>query len=198
MKLTRLFQITILLFCININAQEVTETQTLDSGTIENQFDYLINKSNRYQDYKVVKRVWLERLKTVVDDSLNVIRKELTDTKVILQSKEEEISKLTDSLGKSNTTVENLKNEKDSMNFFGMLISKPLYNTILWSIIGVLLAGLILYIIRFNRSNSITKEANNKFDELENEYNGHRQRSLEREQQLRRKLQDEINKQKKD
>ena len=73
-----------------------------------------------------------------------------------------------------------------------------LISFILWSIIAVLLGLLLIYIFRFNRSNSVTLSTNGKFDELEIEYENHRQRSLEREQQLRRKLQDEINKQKKE
>jgi len=198
MTFQKLFFAIAFLFAMSINAQEDEPEQTLDSGTIENQFDYLINKSNRYQEYKVVKRVWLDRLKKSVDDSLNVVKKELANTKVTLSKKESEIVTLTNSLNTSKETVSNLNNEKDSINFFGMLISKPMYNTALWSIIGVLLVSLILFVYKFNSSNSITKEANDKFNELDKEYEDHRQRSLEREQQIRRKLQDEINKQKKD
>lgn len=198
MKFQKLFFAIVFICAITINAQENEPEQTLDSGTIENQFDYLIKKSNRYQEYKVVKRTWLDRLKNSVDDSLNVVKKELADTKIKLNEKESEIITLTNSLNTTQKTVNNLNNEKDSISFFGMLISKPMYNTTLWSIIGVLLVSLILFIYKFNSSNFITKEANNKFDELEAEYENHRQRSLEREQQIRRKLQDELNKQKKD
>lgn len=198
MKLLKLITPLVLFICISINAQETSPKQSIDSGTIENQFDYIITKSNRYQDYKVVKQIWLLRLKRVVNDSLNVIRKELADTKVTLNEREAEITSLTNELDNSKKNVASLNNEKDSINLFGILISKPFYNTILWSIIGVLLVLLLIYIFRFNRSDTITKDSNEKFDELEKEFEDHRHRSLEREQQLRRKLQDEINKQKKD
>lgn len=185
---------------LTLNAQNraVTATQSLDEGTIENQFDYLIKKSNRYQEFKVVKRVWLDRLKKSVNDSLISLRKELKSTQNILSEKELKITELTNSLSSTNENVKSLNNEKDNINFFGTLISKSLYNTILWSIIGVLILGLVTYIIRFNRSNSITKEIRGNFADLEQEFESHRQRALEREQQIRRKLQDEINKQRKD
>ncbi|PCI12030.1 MAG: tRNA (guanine-N1)-methyltransferase [Flavobacteriaceae bacterium] len=198
MSFQKFFFAIAFIFAISINAQENEPKQTLDSGTIENQFDYIINKSNRYQEYKVVKRVWLDRLKKVVNDSLNVVKKELASTKVTLNEKESEIVTLTNSLNTTKETVSSLNNEKDSINFFGMLISKPMYNTTLWSIITILLVALLFFVFKFNSSNAITKEANNKFNELEEEYETHKQRSLEREQQIRRKLQDEINKQKKD
>ena len=198
MKLPKLITLLALFIYISINAQETPPKQSIDSGTIENQFDYIITKSNRYQDYKVVKQTWLLRLKRVVDDSLNVTRKELADTKITLNERETKITTLTNELDNSKKNVASLNNEKDSINFFGILISKPIYNTILWSIIGVLLLLLLIYIFRYSRSNTITKDSNEKFDELEKEFEDHRHRSLEREQQLRRKLQDEINKQKKD
>ena len=199
MKLKHLIATLLLLFCISSFAQEENEPkQTLDSGTIENQFDYLIIKSNRYQEYKVVKHAWLERLKKAVNDSLNVVKKELANTKVTLSEKESEIVTLTNSLDTTKKAVDNLIIEKDSILFFGILISKPMYNTTLWSIIAILLVALLFFIFKFNGSNAITTEVQNKFSDLEIEYENHRQRSLEREQQIRRKLQDEINKQKKE
>lgn len=195
MKLTNYFFICIFSFSLHLNAQDIKPDQTLDSGTIENQFDYIIKKSYSYKEYKNVKLTWLHRLKKSVDDSLNINRKELTDLKAVLDSKDIEISNLATNLETTQKDVAQLNIEKTSIDLLGILISKPLYNTILWSIIGALLTLLIIYILRFNRSNSITKTTNDKFDELESDFDDHRQKSLEREQLLRRKLQDEINKQ---
>ena len=57
--------------------------------------------------------------------------------------------------------------------------------------------NLNIFIFKFKRSNTLTKEAQEKLIDTEAEYDTHRQNALEREQQLRRKLQDELNKQKK-
>jgi len=198
MKATKLLLTFALLFSISINAQTNLKTKSLSEGTIENQFDYLIKKSNRYQEYKVVKRFWLDNLKKSVNDSLKTMRKELSTAKGILIEKQSQIDKLTSTLDTTNKNVTSLNSEKDNINFFGKLISKLLYNTILWSIIAGLLAALAIYVMRFSRSNTITKESKDSFVELEREYESHKHRSLEREQVLRRKLQDELNKLKKD
>lgn len=196
MKFIKLFFLVAILSTNIIFAQEnEEEIVSLDSGTIENQFDYLIDKSNRYQDYKVVKKNWIYKLKGSVNDSLNILKSGLAQTKQTLIQKEKQISELTNTLEATNENVIQLNKEKSSINFFGALISKPLYNTILWSIIGVLLCALLLFIYKFKQSNVITKETKLKFSELDTEFEGYKHRSLEREQQLRRKLQDEINKQ---
>lgn len=202
MKLTNFTLAFAIVLGIQLNAQETTpETapkQTLENGTIENQFEYLINKSYKYKEYKNVKLWWLERLQKAVDDSLNINKKEIIDLKIIVTEKDNEIKTLTTNLQTTKKDVVQLNTEKDTILFFSILISKPLYNFILWTIIAVLLALLLIYIFRFNMSNSITVHTKDKFNELESEYEDHRQRSLEREQQLRRKLQDEINKQRKE
>jgi preprotein translocase subunit SecF len=198
MKLTNFILAFAIVLGIQLNAQENTPKQTLENGTIENQFEYLINKSYKYKEYKNVKLWWLERLQKAVDDSLNINKKEIIDLKIIVTEKDNEIKTLTTNLQTTKKDVVQLNTEKDAILFFGVLISKPLYNSILWTIIAILLALLLIYIFRFNRSNSITVYTKDKVNELESEYGNHRQRSLEREQQLRRKLQDEINKQRKD
>ena len=198
MERMRLFTIITLLFTTVLIAQKTPPTQKLDSGTIENQFDYVIKNSNRYQEYKVIKRAWIDRLKTVVNDSLDVLKVDLAETRSLVTTKDTEINGLKNTLEERNSTIEQLNKEKDGILLLGMIISKPVYNTILWSTIGGLLTLLLIYIFRFNRSNVVTKETKANLDELEAEYEAHRTRALEREQQIRRKLQDEINKQKKD
>ena len=84
--------------------------------------------------------------------------------------------------------------KEDGIEILGMLTKKSTYNTIMWSIIALLIAAFLFIFFKFNKSNAVTKEANLKLAETEEEFDAHRQKTLEREQQLRRKLQDEINK----
>ena len=83
------------------------------------------------------------------------------------------------------------------MALFGMQMSKVNYNVLMWTIIAGLLALLILFIYKFKNSNAITRAANKSLAEIEEEFDEHRRTALEREQKVRRQLQDEINKQKK-
>ena len=66
----------------------------------------------------------------------------------------------------------------------------------LFSTIGMLVLGLLFFIIKFKNSNIITKQTKHKLSEIEQEFDSYRQKKLEEQQILRRKLQDEINKKK--
>jgi hypothetical protein len=66
----------------------------------------------------------------------------------------------------------------------------------MWSIIAALFALLLFFIYKFKNSNTLTRQAKFKLEEVESEFEEHRRIALEREQKVRRQLQDEINKNK--
>ena len=189
-----------LIFLLNIylsNAQNSSvETLSLNNGTIDNQFEFVIRKSNRYQEYKVVKTNWLYALKAHTLDSLNAVKEQLDNSKQIIDNQEKEIEVLKTNLSDTNSNLDKIKLEKDSMSLFGMQMTKTGSNILLWSLIGALLAFLLLFIYKYKNSNVITRNARLTLAETEEEFEAHRKRALEREQNVMRRLQDEINKQK--
>jgi tetrahydromethanopterin S-methyltransferase subunit G len=189
------------LVVFNITAQSSDDSTeqdklSLTEGTVDNQFEYVIQRSNNYQDYKVVKKVWLQQLKSHVMDSLNQVKSEVLKSAEVIARQNDELSNLKEDLNNTKLKLDNTIAEKDSMQLFGIQISKVGYSTIMWSVIGLLLLLLFLFIYKFNASNSITNTTKKKLIEVEEEFEEHRRVALEREQKVRRQLQDEINKQK--
>jgi hypothetical protein len=196
---TLLFTTLSLLVFTTTNAQENTEQEdklSLNEGSIDNQFEFVIRRSNNYQDYKVVKKTWLYSLKAHTLDSLIAIHKDLSDTQKMVDSQALEITNLKSSLSHTKVTLDQTNEEKDNMTLFGLLMSKGNYNVLMWSIIGALSGMLLIFIYKFKNSNSVTKLAKKSLAETEEEFEDHRRNALEREQKVRRQLQDELNKQK--
>lgn len=197
---TLTFALISCLFFTVVNAQEATTDEddklSLTEGTIDNQFEYVIQKSNNFQDYKVVKKTWLYALKSHTIDSLKAIQKNLVDTQAIVNNQATEITSLKSNLSETKSTLTATNEEKDNMALFGLQMSKSNYNVLMWSIIGALFALLLLFIYKYRNSNSVTKLAKKSLVETEDEFEEHRRTALEREQKVRRQLQDEINKQK--
>ncbi|MEZ4802908.1 MAG: tRNA (guanine-N1)-methyltransferase [Gelidibacter sp.] len=191
-----------LLLYFNINAQE-TPDQTdedklsLTEGSISNQFEYIIQKSYSYQEFKNVKKAWLYELKAHTLDSLKAIQVDLTNTQKVVDSLNQEIVALKSNLSETKSNLSSTIEEKDNMALFGMPMSKSSYSAIMWSIIGVLFALLLLFIYKFRNSNAVTSQSKKALSEIEEEFEEHRRNALEREQIVRRQLQDELNKQKK-
>ncbi len=202
-NITRTLLVTVLIVCysMNFSAQQIvdpnplTVNQALEQENIARQFDYVIEKSNRFQDFKVVKRVFLEKLKKNALDSLKIYETKITSTNAALEKQKKSVANLEKSLAESNQKLDAVTLEKDNMNFLGMAFTKSSYKSLMWSISGVLLVLLLFFIYKFKNSNAITIAAKKALSETEGEFEDHRRKALEREQKLNRKLQDEINKQ---
>jgi len=168
--------------------------RSLHTGTIANQFEYIYNVSNNYQDYKVIKKANLEKLKDNVIDSLQKMQSQLANAKHTLSTHDQEVATLQDSLNKVNQDLKITKEQKESFSFLGIWMSKGSYNALVWCTIGILLIILIFYIYRFKQSNAVTTDARKTLEEVRADFEQHRKKAMEREQKLNRQLQDELNK----
>lgn len=185
------FSLSLLLFVSITFSQE----KPAESNALKDQFDKIYRTSTSYKEYKVIGKERFQQLKLDVLDSIkshkDIIRSE--ETRYL---KEKENTKvLQEKLTKTIAERDNALVKENSILLFGMPLPKTSYNLILWSIITLLLIGLLYFIFKFYKSNILTKEAQNNLADVEEEFNMHRKKSLEREQKLRRQLQDEINKQ---
>jgi hypothetical protein len=207
MKAFKIFTFTLFIFCSFNTLYAQTETSdeddklSLDNSTINNQFEYVLQKSGDFRGtngsmYEAVKRSMLTTLQAHTNDSLNTLRKELKDTQSIVDAQTKEITDLKANLSTTQATLDKTTDEKNNMALFGLQMSKTNYNVLMWSIVGILLALLLLFIYKFKNSHLITKEAKIALEEIEEEFDEHRKVALEREQKVRRQLQDELNKQK--
>ena len=205
MKFYRILLLVAFLFVANQQfAQDDGEEDdklSLDEGPISNQFDYIAKRSGNYRAdgvrYEVVKETNLFKIRKNVLDSIAAMNKKTGELKSTIAEHETTITSLNKKLEETTTNLSTVTEEKDSMSFIGVPVSKGTYNFILWTIIGGLFLLLGLFIYRFRNSNILTQEAKQSLSELEVEYEDHRRRALEREQKISRQLQDEINKQKK-
>jgi preprotein translocase subunit SecF len=169
---------------------------SLDNGTIESQFDYLYRKSSSYQEYKVVKKTFYQKIKSNVIDSMQGLKKDLGDTKKLVEVQANEIKSLKADLQTTNNNLTEVTKEKDNIKFLSIPMTKSSYNGLLWTIIFSLIALLLFFIFRFRSSNAITIQARDLLSDTEKEFEAYKAKALEREQKVRRELQDELNKQK--
>ncbi len=199
-KSTLLTLIVFLAFSITY-AQETQnkddEKLSLTEGTLDNQFDYVIKESNDWhRDYKVIKTNWLKTLKSHTLDSLKIYKVDISQKQTVIDSQASEIASLKSNLTVTQSSLDETRAEKDNMSLFGLQMSKTGYSLVMWTIIGLLFALLLMFIFKFKNSNAVTKQAKKTLAETEEEFEEHRRNSLEREQKVRRQLQDEINKHK--
>ena len=193
MKFKILLAICLSTFLSSFSQVDVQETVQEDKS-IKGQFDKIYRISTTYQVYKVIGKDKYLNLKSNVLDSIEVAKSLILEKENLLKAERDNIKKTKSILSKTQADLEASNKKENSISLFGIQLSKIKYNLLLWSIIIVFLLGLIYFIFKFSRSNILTKEAQNNLLDVEQEFEEHRKKSLEREQKLRRQLQDEINK----
>ncbi|MGB0977351.1 MAG: hypothetical protein ACPGSG_10235, partial [Prolixibacteraceae bacterium] len=99
-----------------------------------------------------------------------------------------EVESLNNELTQTKEKLAQISEEKDSMSVMGMLVEKSTYQTILWSIIVILIAFSVICYMLFKRAHIVTRRTQEKLDDIQEEFETHRKRALEREQVLARKL----------
>lgn len=162
--------------------------------TLEGVFQQLIDRSGAWQNFKMLDRGKLAAFQRSMTDSINGVRSQLVAEKQKVKENEATIKELNDKITEIQAALNQTKDQKDSVSFFGALVSKGLFNTIMWGIVLALASLLVLYIYKFSNGNVVTKKSINDLNELQEEYENYRKAAIEREQKVRRQLQDEINK----
>ena len=171
--------------------------KTKDTGetSIRGEFDRLYRVSTNYKDYKVINKEKFLDLKQQVLDSSKASQNLLIEKNNLLKAAKLDNNKNQDLLTLSKLTLETALKKENSISLFGIQLSKFIYNLLLWTLISLLIVLLIYLSFKFQKNNFITKRAAQNLKDVENEYEQYRKKALEREQKLRRTLQDEINKQ---
>lgn len=166
------------------------------NGSLDQQFEYVLQKSNNFQEYKVVKKDFLLLLKKNSIDSSNRFKKELIAIKEQVASHDNEVKILKDTLATTKVELEKLQSAQNNILFLGAPVSKTNYNLIMWGIVAVLLLLVFVILFQMKSAKSVAKEAKEAIDKMEKEFDDYKQKALEKEQKLGRQLQDEINKHK--
>jgi len=170
-------------------------TKALKNETIKNQLEAMVNYSPKFQNFNNIRFYNMNKFKANLMDSLKAFDEKYKLANSKIETQNNEITQLKSKIESINTNLSDVTEEKDNIDVFGIRTTKTAYNTTLWSIIAGLLITTLLFLFKYNSSNKQTKETKTSFNDIEEEFDIHRKKSLEREQVLRRKLQDEINKQ---
>ena len=99
---------------IEIYSQEASVRPSIGRGSIESQFNYVLYRSEKYEDYKMVKAWWLYTLKAQVLDTLKAFHANFQDSQNLLSAKNAEIDSLTQVKQTLNNELDIALKEKSS------------------------------------------------------------------------------------
>ena len=173
-------------------AQQSTAPLSLDNSPIEDQFQYVYQRSTDFEDFKLIKRWQYSRLKLHVLDSLAAQKELLLQARGQIQLKDTKIDSLANQVEATNNKLQTAINEKNSLTLLGIKMEKTGYNSIVWSVIFGLAFSLIVFILLYRRSYRVIIQTESDLKETRTEFEAFRKRALEREEGIVRKYHNEL------
>lgn len=164
------------------------------NSSLTTQFNFLMEQSRTYVNNKVVKIDWLNKFHSNSTDSIKDLRAE---NKNLIESYQKEKNRAESALEKlslKEAELTSVQLDKDSITMFGSPTTKGSYKSIMWTIIIIITALLLFLTFKFKSSNSTTKETKERLANIEDELDSTKKKFRLKEQEIMRKLQDEINK----
>ncbi len=166
----------------------------LKSGTLEEQYNKMLDKSETYKQYKVIPRSDLKKFRSNFRDTLSQTKANYLQSQSTIASQQSEIEQLQTELGSTQNILQKTNDEKDSINFLGIPMSKLKYKGLMWTLLGLSLAALLFFIYRYRNSNLATLDIQKELSETQLAFDAYKKRALDKEQKISRMLQDELNK----
>ena len=177
--------IVLILMALSINFFTLgQEKEYFKEGTIEEQIDYVIEKSSTWENFKVVAKGWMTNLKKNTLDSLNAAKNDIYIQKKIVIEKEAEITNLREILQETQEKLDIAQKEKDTITFLGKNITKNIFLTTVIIIFITLIALMIIIFGLYNRNNKNIRKTLDEFEAVNKEYENYRQESRKKHEQL--------------
>lgn len=148
----------------------------------------LYNSSNRYTEsgvtYRVVKwsvlNAYFKEVKALDTEKSNQIDASANMIKVL--EKEKKMQQIAyDDL---NAKYDHAVKVNDAMEIFTLLIPKAQYNLIMWSLVCILIGGIVFFYLMYIRGHQATRHAKKELEEKMDEFESYRKRTLKREQEV--------------
>lgn len=170
-----------------------SQTESSFNGTIESQMNKLVDQSFPYESFKGI-RPSLPQLRKNVLDSINHYKEQRTQEKTTVQEQRAKIDSLEGTIQKKDQELNKAITQRDNFSFLGIDMRKSAYSSLMWGLVVILAIVLVFFIYRYNNNIVIARDSKKDLESLKSEFENHRKRALEREQKLKRDLQDELNK----
>lgn len=167
-----------------ITAQESANKVYPKQVTIEEQFNHVIEKSSKWENYKMVTDTWLTSLRRNTLDSINLLKTTIAEKNTIITQKDTTIKKLEANLEATNHSLLKATKEKNSFSIIGIVISKPLFLTLTWTIIIALSVISFVAISFYKGSHFLIKKTREEHAKALQDFDDYRQDSRKKYEQL--------------
>jgi hypothetical protein len=162
--------------------------------TLDSKWNYMLQKAENYQDYKVINKNQLNETYKSIQDTLSKLRSDLLNERIKVKGQNDQIALLNKQITEDKTGFNMVSNEKNSIGFLGMQINKYAYVSFLWILlIGISVSSVLMFFL-YKNSKKITRVKSEEYEGLAKQLDEAKAAKVETERKLKREIQTMVNK----
>jgi len=159
----------------HINAQAIPEEYR--KQTIPEQLNYLEEHTRVYENFRAIREDIFQLLKKNLNDSLASSKRRIRSLIAETNKLNVRIDSINDQLSGASTNLEEMTKTKNSIKVLGMEVNKNTYNSLMWSILGILLLLLGIGYLTFNQNRTTTVKTRKELTDLLKEFEDYKQKA---------------------
>ncbi len=163
---------------------QYTLPDILKTGTLEEQLDYLEERTRIYNDFRAVREDMFQQVKTnsldsleAAKNSIRLLEERLTESHATIETQQADLQD-------ANSRLELAIKNRDRLFLAGIAMQKTLYNSIVWLIIAALAALSAILFLSTRRNVATARRYRKDLEEIKEEFEAYRKESRERQEQL--------------
>ncbi|MFC4212918.1 hypothetical protein ACFOWA_17105 [Pedobacter lithocola] len=173
-------------------AQQDTSKNT--DPSLNGQYQFMLKKSKSLYGSKLINPARLSSVWKSVNDTLRKERKQLQEARTQIKTQADNIASLKGEVTGKESSLASATASVNEITFLGISFNKGTYNTIVWTIIILLAAGLAIVILQTGKFRKEATYRTQLYQEVADEFQAHKVKAKDKEMKLARELQDERNK----
>lgn len=162
--------------------------------TLNEQFRILIQDSETYNEYKVIKQDKLNAFNNVIGDSVDAFTKSREEANAKIRTQKATIESLNEIISEKDETISSGEEEKSNLSVLGVQFDKQTYAIISLIMPFLLIVVIVSLLVKMKNNITDTKEAKKSLISVEKEFDEYKKRALDTQMKLKRELQTERNK----
>jgi hypothetical protein len=161
---------------------EEANPDVFDNGTIQEQLNYIQERTRIYENFRAVREDMFKDISRNTLDTLRNAKSRINGLMAHNAVLDSRIDSLRKSLITTNDALLAMTNTKDSISVLGMEVNKRSYNSVVWTIIAILVLLLVVGFLLFRQNRAITVRTRKDLADLKQAYDDYHTKSrLDRE-----------------
>jgi len=154
------------------------------SSSLKDQLIYLDEHTKIYDNFRAIREDMFQKMKKNVSDTISLTYSKIVSLNKTKSQLNHTIDSLRTNLESTKTSLDEVTTSKNSLSVLGMEVNKMTYNKLMWSILGILVAALLIGFLIFKRNLTAIFNTKNEYQELKNEFEAYRKTSREAREKL--------------